>query len=590
MGENYSALPPNPSHRGQGPIPPTGFGGRPVGQLQTSMPMPQQTVPPRAGLPVDMARGPSVKISDVSLGLMTVDDMKEDLAEYVLFRFEKYPAQSRYDDEGRLQLPTWDKAIRSRVQSMSTGEIKRRIQYLNRKTRTPIDKLRSLSPALQRQIDEATEELTLQNSDPVNYRWVLVQLDHQLAEIDSYMIVAEGKQLQPRIHHGGPRRREHREMNGNKPRSFKRISLTAYFKRVLKAEADIPALYEAKRRMLFSQNNHITRPHPQPQPRPQLHHASNPRIPPVGPDPVEDGLPLGSNGNRPQPVPTRPTGSGPGPGTRHPTINDTAAGSGEKQKAAGIKHNRLGSDSGYSDCLSDGSFDGQLTPDTSYSSESLNRDRNRRPAHNKGHVSVRSLSTRHDVNRLGRGLHKHHMNHNNHFDIKDGVRMPSTLGPLLPHMTSPIDIDRATDDAYLAGVLRGRSDAQMAQQRARREAWYSRPSPRIISGAKSLAAPYRRHVSTSDRRGDIYEELSRLNRLSLEDEDAYDAVLQGVDGRRRREFEYFMQEGSVLEDDPFDRETPSYPRHSGRQYEESYATDGCGSEFGLPRRRRCFYF
>lgn len=160
MAENHGALPPNGPHRAQGP--PAGFGGRPVGQPQS---IPQQAIPPRAGLPVDLTRGPSVKISDVSRGLMTVDDMREDLAEYVLFRFEKYPAQSRYDDEGRLQLPTWDKAIRSRVQSMSTGEIKRRIQYLNRKTRTPTDKLRSLSPALQRQIDEATEELTIQNPD-----------------------------------------------------------------------------------------------------------------------------------------------------------------------------------------------------------------------------------------------------------------------------------------------------------------------------------------------------------------------------------------------------------------------------------------
>ncbi|KAI0843880.1 hypothetical protein F5Y00DRAFT_249996 [Daldinia vernicosa] len=590
MAENHGALPPNGAYRAQGPVAPTGFGSRPVGQPQS---MPQQVVPPRVGLPVETTRGPSVKISDVSRGLMTIDDMREDLAEYALFRFEKYPVQSRYDDEGRLQLPTWDKAIRSRVQSMSTGEIKRRIQHLNRKTRTPTDKLRSLSPALQRQIDEATEELTVKNPDPMNYRWVLVQLDHQLAEIDPHTFVAGGNHPQPLKHHSVPRRRAYRQTNRNKPRSFKRISLATYFKRVPKAEADIPSLYEAKRRMLFSQNNNITHPHPHPQPQPQPqsqpHHGSNPRISPIGPDLVEGRPPLGPNGNRPQPVPTRP--NGPGPGTRRPAMNNTVAGSGEKPKAAGIKHNRLESDSGYSDCLSDRSFHSQMTPDTSYSSESLNRGRNRGRVHNKDRVPVRSLSRRQDANRLSRGLPEHHTYHSNHFDIGNGARMPPTLGPLPPQMTSPVDIDRATDDAYLAGVLRGRNDARMVQQRARREARYLRPNPRFISAARSPAPPYRRRISTSNRRGDIDEEILRLNLLSLnEDEEDYDTVLRQVDGRRRREFEYLMQEGSVLEDDPFDRERPSYPRYSGRRYEESYVTDDSDSEFSLPRRRRHFHY
>ncbi|OTB20834.1 hypothetical protein K445DRAFT_18100 [Daldinia sp. EC12] len=599
MTENHGAPPFNGPHRAQVPTPLAGTGGRPVGQPQ--VPMHQQAFPPRGGFP-------PVKISDVRRGLMTIDDMREELAEYILFRFEKYPTQSRYDDEGRLRHPTWDQAIISQIQSMSTEEIRRRIQYLNRKTRAPTDKLKTLNPVLQRQIDKATEELRLQNPDPMNYYWVLVQLDHQLAEIKPYVSVAAGNHPQSRRHYSIPRRQAHRHEKENTPRSFKRVSLTTYFKRVPKAEADIPALYEAKRTMRFSQNNHTAHLHahththaqpqqpqqqqqqqPQPQPQPQSQAQPQPyrgpghRTPPSGPGPVEGRPPSGPNTSRPQPIPSHPNGSGPGPrpglGTKGPPMNNSAGGSGEKVRSAGVKHTKIESESDSSDySSSDRSFDSQMTLDTSYSSESLNRGRGRGRGRNKNYVAARSLSRKRDRNGFGQDLSEHHRGHhhrthNNHSDIGHGATMP-------PLRTSSIDIHRVIDDAYLAGVLRERNE------RARREARYSRLNPRITSGSRLSTAPYGRYKPTSDRQGDIDDEISRLNDLSIGDEDDYDAVLRRVDSRRRREFEYLVHEGSVLEEDPFDRERPSYLRHSDRPYEESYLTDDSDSEDSLPRRRR----
>ncbi|KAI1465142.1 uncharacterized protein F4812DRAFT_133799 [Daldinia caldariorum] len=577
MTENHGAPPFNGSDRNQAPAPAAGFRGRIVGQPQASIH--QQAVPLRGGFP-------SVKISDVRHGLMTVDDMKEELTEYALFRFEKYTAQSRYDDEGRLRLPTWDQAIISQVQSMSTEEIRRRVQYLNRRTRAPTEKLKTLSPVLQRQIDKTIEELKLQNPDPINYRWVLVQLDHQLAEINSpYVSVAARNRRQSRRHHGVPRRQPHRDTNGDNPRSFQRISLTTYFKRVPKAEADIPALYEAKKRMRFSQNNHVAHPYPQPQlqPQPQSHphHGPDYRIPLPGQGSVDTRLPLGSNSNRPQPVPPPPNGLAPGlepgPGIGGP-MNNAVVGGGTKVSPANIKHAKIESESDHSDYLSsDRSFDSQTTPDTSYSSKSLNRGRTLKRVHNSDHGSARSLGRKHDRD----GPREYHRKHKDYFDDGHGVRMPPKSRRPSTGKTSSVDIDRAIGDAYLAGVLRER------KERTKREARYSTSNPRILLGARLTTPPYGgRHIPTSDRQRDTDDGISRFKDLSISDGDDYDAVLPRVDGRRRREFEHLMQEGSILEEDPFDRERSSNLRHGGRRYEESYVTDDSDSDDSLPRTRR----
>ncbi|KAI1406980.1 hypothetical protein F5Y13DRAFT_183759 [Hypoxylon sp. FL1857] len=595
MAGNHGAIHLNGPQRPQAPqghVPLPGAGSRPAGPPLA--PIHQPPAAPRVGFPADMGRGPAVQISDVSRDLLTIDGMRDQLTEYAIFRFEKMPVQNTYDDDGRLRVPTWERAIRTRVPDMAPTEIARQIRHLNRDTRNLTDKRKSLSPVLQRQVDAAQEQLALENLDP-NYHWVLVQLDHQLREIVPYVTAAGGNNSLFRRRHGSNRRRSYPRTSGHTRRAYERISLIAYFKRTPRPNVDIAMLYEARR----PRNNHMVPSHPQPplqlqpqghqqphpQPQPQPHPGPNPRAQPPSARP-RDGVPPGPNGVRtPAPAVSHAQRPGPGPGPGHgvsPIINignDSRGGA----KGGGRNHNDIESDSEYSEySSSDGSVVTQMSPNTSQSSGSLSNGRSRGRDHNDP-LRTQATAGRRDENRHVSPKHKQY------FDTPNGPRMLHTPGPPpRPPVASPIDIERVRDDAYLAGARDARENARISeQQRAYREARRSRPRPHIIPETRTPILPYRRHSSNSDpevlrRRGDFDDEIRRFGRLSLDDEDGYDSVLRHGDPRRRREYEYLMQHGSVLDDDPFDRDAPSsYSRHSGKRYQEPYVSDGSDSEYSL---------
>ncbi|KAI0145639.1 hypothetical protein F4776DRAFT_660523 [Hypoxylon sp. NC0597] len=598
MPGNHGVIHLNGQHRPQAPpghVPPPGPGGRPAGPPLA--PMHQSPAAPRTGFPVNVGRGPSVQISDVSRDLLTIDDMRDQLTEYAIYRFEKMPSQNTYDDDGRLKVPTWERAIRTRVPDMAPRDIVRQIQHLNRDTRNLTDKQKSLSPVLQRQVDAAQEQLALENPDPTNYHWVLVQLDHQLREIAPYVVATGGNHSLFRRRHGSNRRRSYSRTRRHMRRAYERISLTAYFKRTPRPNVDIAMLYEARR----PRNNHATPPQPQPLPQPhlqtqpQVHHQQNPRPHPV-PDPrgqppsagPRGGAPLGPNGG-PGPAPPIPHPNRPGPGNGGNHANNFGDGGRGKSKDSRRNHNSTESDSEYSDySLLDGSVDTPMSPNTSQSSGSLSNGRN----HGRDHddrLPPRNTSTRRDEKRHGRVSPKPKQ----YFDLKNRSRMPHTPGPL-PYrpVASPIDIDidRVRDDAYLAGARHERENARISEghRRAYREARRLRPRPRVISEIRPPISPYRKHTTNSDpeefrrrRVVDVDDEISRFGRLSLDDEDIYDPILRRGDARRRREYEYLLQHGSVLDDDPFDHDVQAYSRHRGRQYQEPYVTDGSESDYSL---------
>ncbi|KAI0834999.1 hypothetical protein F5Y06DRAFT_147504 [Hypoxylon sp. FL0890] len=600
MAGNQGAIHLNGPHKPQAPqsVPPPGPSSRPPGPPLAPMHQPQAA--PRTGFPVDMGRGPSVQISDVSRDLLTIDDMRDQLTEYAMFRFEKAPVQNTYDDYGRPQVPTWDRAIRTRVPDMAPREMARQIQQLSRNTRNLTDKRKSLSPVLQRQVDAAQEELASQNPDPMNYHWVLVQLDHQLREIVPYAIATVGNNSLFRRRHSSNRRRPYSRTSAHTRRAYERISLTAFFKRTPRPNVDIAMLYEARR----PRNNHIVHPHPQPpsqpqpQPQPQAHQQPHPqphppeqRVQPpnVGPRGVAPPGPNGARGPPPAvPHHNRPglhVGRGVNPNNN---VRDDNRG---KNQEGRRNHNDFESDSEYSEySSSDGSVDTQLSPNTSQSSGSLNNGRSRGRDRDD-----RNTTERRDEGRHGRVSPRH----TQYIDPRNGARMPPTPGPPPhPSVVSPIDIDRVRDDAYLAGARHERENARMSeQQRAYREARRLRPRPRIIPEMRSPISPYRRRsMASSDpeglrRRGDLDDEIRRFGRLSLDEEDGYDPLLRRGDARRRREYEYLLQHGSVLDDDPFDRDASSYSRHGGRRYHEPYVTDGSDSDYSLsPRGSRHFRY
>ncbi|OTB08068.1 hypothetical protein M426DRAFT_317584 [Hypoxylon sp. CI-4A] len=560
MAGNHGAFPPAGPHRAQAPalpgVQPGAFRGGPIGQPPA--PMYSQPIPPRVTPQGVIGRGPSVEISDVSRDLLTVEGMKEQLTEYAIFRFEKMPAQSRYDDEGSLQMPSWDRAIRARVSGISPRETARQMQRLNRETRTLTDKLKSLSPVLQRQIDAAQELLSSENPDPVNYDWVLVQLDHQLREILPYAPVSRGGLPPTRGHHS--RRRPHSRTHGHSKKSYERISLTTFFKRAPKLNADVVMLYEAKKKR-WPQNNHIA----QTQIQPHLRPGVDSRPLPANVEPLGHGTSFGLNGGRgPSPIVSHPNRTGQAD-RGSPVNGGTIRPRGNNKGVAAKDDGHLESDSEFSEYSpSDDSLDTQTTPITSQSSGSAPNSRDHRRNHDEVRRPDQNTNTKH-----GQIPSKH----TQYFSVKNGKGVPNTPRRRTSSGEFANDID-----AYLAGIRHGAH-------------FGPRPKPRINSAGRSPTSLRRRHTDDLEagrdwHRGGFDDEISRLRRLSLDDGDDEDdeVVLRRTDSRRRREFDYLLQRGSVMDEDPFDRDLHSHPRYGRKRYQEPYVTDGSDSEYSLPRR------
>ncbi|KAI5860520.1 hypothetical protein GGS23DRAFT_580453 [Durotheca rogersii] len=420
-----------------------------------------------AGLPLDLIGGPTVEISDVSHDLLTLDDMREELTEYAVFRFDKMPGQGGHDDEGKSQPATWERAIRTRVRGMSPGEIARQILRLNQYSATLGDKLKSLNPILQRQVDRAQEHLAPHNPDPMSYHWVLAQ---------------------------------------------ERISLTAYFKRVPRANVDILSLYQANRRGALPQYDLTIRRNPGP---------------PPGREFPRGGLVLGSNAGR-------SGGGGPLPPVPYP---------------------------------------GGPRPD----------DINHALDRSNGGIPTRDTSERYEGNQPARGFLEQHSGREQNPFLKRQSGVPPVPA---------LEGARFYDGARLAGRRGGRDDAWTAQQHVldkARHPWH-RPQP----VAHTTEPPTARHAwqMTSPARQRYHhgrgldDEIMRLSDMTLNDEDGYGTASQDTTShqRRHRDMEDLTQDGSVLDGDPFGRDTPSRTRDGDRRYRESYSPDSFESDSSLIQR------
>ncbi|KAI2615289.1 hypothetical protein GGR54DRAFT_650602 [Hypoxylon sp. NC1633] len=561
MAESRDSIHLNGSLKPQAPMHPPGPGDRQTGS--GSVPMHTQLVHPRAGLLVNDRRGPSVVISDVSRDLLTIDDMREELTEYATFRFEKMP------NSGPWRVAEGD----------STADTASEQEHAH-----PVLELKSLSPVLQRQINAAHEYLVSQDPEPVNYHWDLAQLDHQLREIDPNVVATGRNHAMFRKRRGLTRRPSRSGTSGRRRRSYERISLTAYFKRIPRLSVDIPTIYEARKRSLFPQKNHTVHPTPGP----------DLRTPPPGVGPRRVGASFAPGGPVNSPPPTQPQGPNKaGPGRTIP-INQAGASSKVRGEDVGRDHRDFRVDFDCSDCTSsDESLNSQTTPITPQSADSPRKNGDNRRHHGEIGVLPRNTSIRHD-----RISPRRHAKQEQHSNLKNGMRMAHTAEPSPPH-TSAIDIDRA----YLAGMRDARDNARFTHQRAFDESLRSRPRPHIIHSGLPSTPPYGRYMANSaaerhSRRRNLDDEIIRFGRLSLdeeeeeeeedEDEDGYDTVLRREDARRRREIEYLLQRGSVLGDDPFNREVPPYASRDGGRYHEPYVTEASDSDFMPPRAHRIF--
>ncbi|KAI0911468.1 hypothetical protein F4823DRAFT_636411 [Ustulina deusta] len=581
--------------------------------------------PPRNMIPVDLRGGPAVQISDISRDLFSESDMKEELTDYIVFRFEKMTDKDGLDDYGQPKWPSWEKAIRIEERSISKQVAANKVRQLNKSTKNVLDKKTSLPSPLKRQIDLALDYLMNREPDVANFHWFLAQIDHQLRPIEPYYTLGSDHHytsarkhrsstaypfLSKRRCHLGRSSRRHK-----KKKAYERLSLTAYFQRVPRQGADIPRLWKEKRRGLEGmyqaypaamhnafpqqQPNHVQfqgpqqQQHPQPQPQQQQQqqqHVGREQ----GPPPVR--VPTGNPQGPHAPPPNRPMN--PAPNQRN-----SGPGHGPKPRKA-ARHNDSESDSESDSYGSSSGVSrrGSQTPPSSVSEHRGHhhpKNRHAHPANGPGthphphpHPHPRPATPRNE-----RPVSRHRPAGNVRLPrTSQSPRRPSRAPAPPPYPDSrnaasvASHIERIREDAYRRGRLAERTDARVAEELAyTRARSRPRPRPHIVQSRYRGRRGVHVHVDHDDDDDD--EMLPRyFSRVSLhggggggegEEEDEEDVEF-------RREYERRVQHGSIMENDPFAVSMPPSP--SSLSY--AYSTDGrgrCGPQIVETRRRMSHY-
>ena len=159
---------------------------------------------------------PSVEISDIRREKWTEADYRVELTRYFTFRFE--PSKG-----------SWKTCVRTRVVGMLKKAVANEVQELN-KVKSLTDRKRSLSPAQQRQLEKAFDELSRENNDN-RFEYTLVQIDVQRKRIKILKRRGKkdwstgGKKLKKRKRKGKGRKK-----NGQGTKKDRIISITAYYK------------------------------------------------------------------------------------------------------------------------------------------------------------------------------------------------------------------------------------------------------------------------------------------------------------------------------------------------------------------------
>ncbi|KAI1281433.1 hypothetical protein F5Y07DRAFT_296637 [Xylaria sp. FL0933] len=543
--------------------------------------------PPRNMLPVDLRGGPAVQVSDVTQALFTESDMKEELTDYVVFRFEKMAEKDGLDDQGLPKWPSWEKAIRTEDRSISKQAAAHKIRELNLNTRGVIDKKNSLTSPQKRQLDQTLDYLLKQEPDLANFDWTLAQIDHQLRRIEPYHPGGLNHQyVSTRKHRSSttypfvsarPHSRtsnHHHHHSKKKKKAYERVALTAYFKRTPRRGVDIPRLWKEKKRALegmyqapahnafpHTQSNHTQFPGPQQQqqhqpPPPQQHHGGRqPGPPPLRmPDGNQQG-PQMPHPNRPMNHNTRPSNGHHGHGQNRARHSDSESDSGSDSRRSSSAASRRGSQ----------------TPPSSVSDHRGGGHQHHKNRHHHHHVGGGSAP-----NHL-----RHHTPANNVRPGNAGHRpngSPRLLPPRPPGPPYPVSsreggsvashIEQVREEAFRRGRLAERTDAKLAEELAFSKA-HGRPRPHIVQERSPAAARGRRLYNNRGRGGGGGSDDDMLpryfSRLGLWDDSEDDDDLE-----LRREYERRVQHGSILEGfDPFELNPPS---PSSSSY--TYSTDG----------------
>ncbi|GAP90646.2 hypothetical protein SAMD00023353_4800360 [Rosellinia necatrix] len=209
--------------------------------------------PPNNMLPIDLRGGPSIQISDVSPDLLSESDMRDELTDFVVFRYEKMH-RNTFDEHGQLKKHTWDDAIVIKDRTISKQTAAKNIRDLNRETLSVREKKDSLVLPLIHRIDSTMERLTSQEPDPARFHWTLAQIHCEPEPLGAYYPDQLSHHIVRPLKHWRLARlvslnkRTHAE--SKRGGLFAPGYLTAYFQRVTKPGVDIRLLFQEKRKSL----------------------------------------------------------------------------------------------------------------------------------------------------------------------------------------------------------------------------------------------------------------------------------------------------------------------------------------------------
>lgn len=539
---------------------------RPMPHMPASFP-PQPPHPPRHIIPSHFQR--PVVVSDIRAEGLTEDDIREDLSDYVILRFEKVEPYDEYDSEGEEVKASWDNCIRRRIAGVDKVEARKEIRRLNKedgkKGRTLLEKQNDLGPKQQDQLAKAQRELSLEEHDP-RFHTLIAQIDYTLRPV---------VQRREKVY----TRKSNTKRKIHQKKRYERTSITAYFKRCpkpsqLPSELARSIGIEKQRESEAMRMRHHQAPeqHMAPHHRPQLvqQHQPGPMFHPQV-APMRSPGPMQGPMHHAQGMPMHQPHPGQGLGRPHTPIRVEV--DHRKDKNHRSRHSRSSDSSDYSDYWS-GSESGSestLVTEPSRSSGSYKGKKH----HDHKRRSVRYLEEPRnfgvDVYRPGR---RHSLAEKPSYIVTgSGARVPIIQVPVPPRKVAiPVEnLDQIQADAYRAGRSDQKAafrhtmdDADSLDFAARRYKPRYAPRPEIINEGVS---PTRiRHVTSSEVGRQIEDDFRRLRigRDSDYHDDLSDSIHREAqrlrEARAREEQEHIMR--AQIEEEALYRRREESPQSS----------------------------
>lgn len=473
--------------------------------------------PPRNIVPRTLLEGPVVQISDIRRepGRLTEAEAREELSDFVIFRFERADQATDYDSEGERVKPTWANVVRTEVRGISRKEAAKQIKGLHDIHKSLGEKKASLTEAQQRQLEKVLEELEMREGDP-RYHYVLVQIDRKLKDKRWRDKSRDRVETRRGDRKYGEKTRRYSENRGRrenieivdlfgrrrsmirepKKRVQETVSITAYYKRCPKPDVDAIAMVLQREAQNARQ---LEPPHPQhtfAAQQMQLNHHPQPNGNMAMGMGMGMGMPMGMGMGQQQGNKGMIMGN---PNIKMGNMNPNNKMNGNKPQVQVVSNKQNGNnmarrkssphphhrqprsptssrESMYSDTDTNSDSDSIITPNSSHSSHSHHKRRLSSPTkHRRGSRYIEE-PTHFGIPPRTMTPHKQRR-HEEHRIADEIFPVRRTLPPLAPPPPNPprlsVDLEEIQANAYAAG----RADERVE---LRERAEVLRPLPRVV--------------------------------------------------------------------------------------------------------------